>query len=85
MRGGWDGVTFSSTREAVHFEVTGALLPPVLLAVGVRRWRRLRLWTGGAGHTGTGADRVAQTSVCKLKIGQKKPVRLRPKLEKATN
>lgn len=66
-RGGGDGVTFRSTREAVGFEVAGALLPPVLLAVGVRRWWRLHLGTGGAGDTGTGADRVSQACICKFK------------------
>lgn len=62
-RGRGDGVTFRSTREAVGFEVTGALLPPVLLTVGMRRWRRLHLWTGGAGDAGTGADGVSQARV----------------------
>lgn len=62
-RGRGDGVTFRSTREAVGFKVTGALLPPVLLTVGMRRWRRLHLWTGGAGDAGTGADGVSQARV----------------------
>lgn len=66
-RGRGDGVTFRSTREAVGFKVAGALLPPVLLAVGVRRRRRLHLGTGGAGDAGTGADRVSEARVCKSK------------------
>lgn len=58
-----DGVTFRSTREAVGFEVAGALLPAVLLAVGVRRGGRVHLRAGGVGDGGAGAHRLSQTRV----------------------
>ena len=71
--GGGGSVTFSGTRQAVGLEVAGALLPAVLLAVGVRRRRRLHLWTGGAGDAGAGADRVAQARVCGFRDSGSEP------------
>lgn len=57
-------ITFRCTREAVGFEVAGAFLPPVLLAVCVWRWWRLHLGAGSAGDTWTRAHGLTEAAVC---------------------